>query len=320
MIELFTLVNDRVEHIQHTQLARTMRWLATARHEMVWIRCTRPDEQALSFLSDISDIEKEHFREVIEEEERPKVSVTKQLEIVYSVPATEEDEVVTRPFYIYEKGNKIVTIEKSKNRSMEELAVAMRNNKRRFLFKRNVGVFVSYVLDKFNDEFLRFIDHIAVRVDVFSERRGLAEENIEKIYDSSVTLSYFNQALIANLEVLNELRKTYHRLFTADNRRQFTEVYYDLLQVRDTEKVQRESIANLFNMQSIIASNRLNDFMKKVTVIAILIAVPTFVSGIYGMNVQLPFSEEPNIFWFLMTVMAIFSLGLIVLFWLADRR
>jgi magnesium transporter len=126
--------------------------------------------------------------------------------------------------------------------------------------------------------------------------------------------------LVADLEVLNQLRKSYHRAFTPENRKQFAELYFDLLQVLDTEKIQRDSIANLFNMQAVIASNRLNDFMKKVTVVAILVAVPTFISGIYGMNVKLPFQESEHTFWLLIGIMATIASALIILFRAVEKR
>jgi len=320
MIELFTLVNDRIEHLEHAQLGRTLTWLRTIGRGSVWIRCVNPDQDKISLLSELTGIPVDDLKDSIEEDERPKLYAAKYLEIVYSIPATEEGDVLTRPFYMYLSGNVLVTIEKSASVVVNDLASAMKASKKRFLFKKPTDSFVMYLLDKFNDDFLRVIERISSRLDVFQEKGTLSKESVEKIYDSSITLSYFNQALIANLEVLNELRKSYYKTFTQDTRGQFSELYFDVLQVIDTEKIQREGIANLFNMQAVITSNRLNDFMKRVTILAILIAVPTFISGIYGMNIALPLQDNPYAFYILILIMVAIAMALILSFRVLEKR
>ncbi|MBN2454810.1 magnesium transporter CorA family protein [Candidatus Woesearchaeota archaeon] len=320
MLELFTLVHDRIEHLEHVQLGRTVTWMRTIGRGTVWIRCLKPDADDISTLSQLSRIPIDELKDSIEEPERPKLSTIRHLEIVYSVPAIEEDDVVTKPFYIYVSGNMIITIEKAESQIIKDTISAMKANKKRFLFRKPIDGFVVYLLDNFNDDFLRFIDRISVRVDLFKEKGSLSKESIEKIYDSSLTLSYFNQSLIANLEVLNELRKSYYKIFTQDTRNQFSELYLDVLQIIDTEKIQREGVSNLFNMQSIMTTNKLNSFMKTVTLLAIIIAVPTLISGIYGMNVELPLSDNKYVFYMLMGLMAIISLLLIWAFRVFEKR
>jgi magnesium transporter len=88
----------------------------------------------------------------------------------------------------------------------------------------------------------------------------------------------------------------------ASDREAFADIYFDALQILDTLKIQREMIMNIFNIQSIISSNQMNWFMKKLTALALIIMIPTLISGIYGMNVDnLPFADQG--FWFVIVVM-----------------
>ncbi|MBI2141935.1 magnesium transporter CorA family protein [Candidatus Woesearchaeota archaeon] len=308
MIDAFVLRNERIERLGSVEFARSSESGAFGK-ATVWIRCVSPDADEISALSEITKIPVDEFRESVEEDERSKVSVNRHLEIVFRTPSVEEGEIITLPIYIYAIGSTIVTIERKKCKVLADLSAALVENKRRFLFKKPPGYFIFYVLDKINDEFLHFIDRISVKLDFFKDRGAWTKENIESIYDSSVALSYFNQALIANIEVLNELRKSYYKLFADEDRRHFTELYNDALQILDTEKVQREVMTNLFNMQSIITANRLNQFMKAVAFFALIITIPTLITNIYGMNLSyLPLSGNRYAFFILLVFMAAISL------------
>ncbi len=313
MIEFFRVKGEKIQTITHDSLSATSQWIKGT-SGVVWMRCSSPDKDDITILAELSGINLDELTESVEEEERAKVTVEKYVEIVYHVPVSDADgNIETIPLYMYIKGNFFITIEKKTNPVLATVARAMKAGNRRFLLRKQPGVMVQYILDKINDEYLRVIDRIGVRVDLFSESRELSVENIQKIYDSSVTLSYFNQALIANIEVLNNLRKSYFPGFTATIRREFGELYFDALQILDTEKIQRESVTNLFNLQSAMSAVRLNKFTKRITFFAVIIAVPTLISGLYGMNVPLPFANSQYTFFAI--ILLIIFLAVLSLMW-----
>lgn len=309
MIESFALRGDRVVQPKQKKVGKGI----------VWIRCVKPGLKDLNVLSRLSKIPVEEFEESMSEEERPKISVDKYMEIIYRAPYKVKEEIVTIPVYIYIKGKLLITIEKRPYAPLTYLSDYMKKNKYKFLFRKAVGHFVFFVLDKINDDFLTHVDKIAVKVDILEERKSFSEKHIEHIYDSSITLTHFNQALLANLEVLNALRKSYFRPFKQGDRRRFSELYFDVLQIIDTEKIQRETITHLFNLQSVIISNRLNIFMKRLTSIMAIIMVPTLISGIYGMNfTNLPLKYHEYGFFILLGIMFLISIILIFLFKFVD--
>ncbi len=302
MIELFLMQAEKIERLEHKDdIARTHSYIESAGKGTVWIRCTNPEQDEINALSEITKLSVDEFKDSIEEEERSRVSVNKHLKIVYSSPLKEGEEVITSPIHIYAIGNLLITIEKSQNKVLGDLSSALIENKRKFLFKKPLGYFIFYILDKVNDEFLHFIDRISMRIDLFKENKKFSNEHIQRIYDSNISLSYFNQSIIANVEVLNELRKSYFKLFDHEDRKHFSELYYDALQILDTEKIQRELLTNLFNMQATIASNELNYFMKIVAIVALLSTLPNLITSIFSMNVQnVPIVNSPYAFYILL--------------------
>ncbi len=322
MIELFLMQAEKIERLEHKDdIIKTHSFIESAGKGTVWIRCVMPVQDEIAALAEITKLSVDEFKESIEEEERSRVSVNKHLKIVYSAPSKEGEDVITSPIHIYVHGNIIVTLEKSQNKILAELSTALLDNKRKFLFKKPLGYFIFYVLDKVNDDFLHFIDRISMRIDLFKENKKLSNEHIQKIYDSNISLSYFNQAIIANIEVLNELRKSYFKLFDHEDRKHFSELYYDTLQILDTEKIQRELLSNLFNMQATIASNELNYFMKIVALVALLSTLPNLITSIFSMNVQnVPIVNSPFAFYILLGLIVVSSVLSFIIFKKFEKR
>ena len=287
MIEVFSFdrSKDKISKIKLTQVSR----------KLSWIRLVNPDLEKLNQLSKHTKIPIEELKESLEEEERPKVSEKKYLEIIYRAPSIIDQELETQPIYFYLLDNMLVTIEKKPLKIFDNISENLVKNKNKYLFKRGFSYFIYYVIDKINDDFLMRIDKIADRIDIYENfsRKQMNVKDIEKIYDQSVTLSFFNQALIANVEVLNLLKKRYYKLIPNKGSLLFEELYYDVLQILDTEKIQREVVTNLISVNSVLTTTRLNEFMKQLTLIALIMAIPTLFSGIYGMNfVNIPLADH----------------------------
>ncbi len=256
-------------------------------NEVTWIRSISPKENELVKLSEISNIPLDEFQESLEEEERPRLVRKKYIELIYNAPHRFDEKLLTMSIYFYIIGNLIITIEEEPNTVLDRLE---KKGKRNSYFLKSAGKFLYTVLDSINDEYLTFIEKIARNLDTLKNPEK--QIRILDLYHSNLTSAYFNQSIIANLEVLNQLKKSHHQIFNAQDRENFNELYYDKLQILDTEKIQRELIMNMIDIQSIISTDRLNKTMTRLTALAIIIAIPTLISGIYGMNIPLPLQES----------------------------
>ncbi|MBI3033601.1 magnesium transporter CorA family protein [Candidatus Woesearchaeota archaeon] len=321
MIELFLLKEENIQRLEHSYASKTLEWMNSSGKGTIWIRCVNHNSEDLEALAELTKIPIEEFKESLDENERSKVSVSKHLEIVYRAPTAQNGEIITLPAYIYSIGSLIVTIERTPLKVLSDLSAALMDNKRRFLFKKPGGYFIFYVLDKVNDEFLHFMDKISIKVEMFRDRGALSKENIQKIYDSSIALSYFNQAIIANIEALNELRKSYYKLFSPEDRKNFSELYYDALQILDTEKVQRDVLTNLFNMHSTISGNEMNYFMKIVALVALLSTLPNIITSIFSMNIKhTPIIDGQYAFYVILAVIIMSSAASYFVYKLFSRK
>lgn len=271
---------------------------------LTWIRLYSPEKEELETVSEISNIPLKELIESSEEEERPRLTKKRYLEIIYSAPHYYRDEgLQTQEIYFYISKNLMITIAKEKSKILDKIEKKFSKNLGKFMLKSH-GKFLFYALDSINDDFLFIIDKIAANIETL-KTKDLSQVNLADLYSKSITSAYFNQSILANVEVLNQLRKSHYKNFANEDRQNFSELYYDKLQILDTEKIQRQLIMNLIDIQSISSTEKLNVTIKRLTSLALLIATPTLISSIYGMNINLPFQNHPNAFWILAIFMSI---------------
>ena len=65
------------------------------------------------------------------------------------------------------------------------------------------------------------------------------------------------------------------------------DILIELEQGLNTTKIQLKLVDNISNTFSAIVSNNLNNVMKILTSLTIVLTIPTIIGGIYGMNVKL---------------------------------
>ena len=81
-------------------------------------------------------------------------------------------------------------------------------------------------------------------------------------------------------------------------------------------KSRLKTIQNIREAYNTIATNNLNKVFKRLTSIAIFLAIPTIVVGFYGMNIILPFQNDPDAF----IIVLLITLAIMIVFILSFRK
>jgi magnesium transporter len=76
----------------------------------------------------------------------------------------------------------------------------------------------------------------------------------------------------------------------------------------------QEIVEGLSKTFDSLQTNRTNEIMKVLTLISSILLPLTFIASLYGMNVGLPFQNDPNSFWLLMFFMVLLAGSMIFLF------
>lgn len=88
-----------------------------------------------------------------------------------------------------------------------------------------------------------------------------------------------------------------------DNKERFRN--HELLDDTNVAVLQAGGMAEIFSADldalmdafGSILSNNVNQIMKILTSLTLIVAIPTMIAGLYGMNLQLPLADQPQAFW-----------------------
>lgn len=143
---------------------------------------------------------------------------------------------------------------------------------------------------------LRIIDKKRTEIE---ERIGKHTDDIDliELHELESTLVYFATSLRANGVVLDRLTR-YKRLEQyPEDKELLGDVIVENKQAIEMTTIYRDILNGTRELMSSILDNRLNNVMKYLTSMTIVLAIPTVISGIYGMNVNakwMPLSNTPH--------------------------
>ena len=121
------------------------------------------------------------------------------------------------------------------------------------------------------------------------------DSDLIELHALESTLVYFATSLRANGTVLDRLTR-YKRLEQyPDDMELLDDVIVEIRQAIEMTGIYRDDIKGTRELFSAVLDNRLNNTMKWLTSVTLIMAVPTVISGLYGMNVNLdsmPFADS----------------------------
>ena len=82
-------------------------------------------------------------------------------------------------------------------------------------------------------------------------------------------------------------------------------------------RIYSEILNGTMDAYASIISNNLNVVMKFLTSITIVISIPTLIASFWGMNVPVPFQDNP--YGFVILLVFSFAVGLVSMFWLKRK-
>jgi magnesium transporter len=158
--------------------------------------------------------------------------------------------------------------------------------------------FVLYSLMDF------IVDQYFPLVDTFEDKLGALEDNIfrqtltrettERIYQLKRDLLEVKRAVVPLVDMCNRLVRTDVALIPDDARVYFRDVYDHAIRINEMIDTLRELLTTALEANLSLISVSQNDAMKRLAAWAAIIAVPTMIAGVYGMN----FKFMPELDWF----------------------
>lgn len=265
----------------------------------VWAQLTAPSAEECAAIAEELNVDIADVQAALDEEESSRIELEDGYTLILvDIPTTEirheKHSYTTIPLGIILTQDVIVTVCTEDTPVLKNF---VNNRVKEFSTKKRLR-FVYQILYRTASMYqmnLRIIDKRRTEIE---ERIGDKTEDVDLIdlHELESTLVYFATSLRANSVVLDRLTR-YKRLEQyPEDKELLDDVIVENRQAIEMTSIYRDIINGTRELMSSVIDNRLNNVMKYLTSITVVMAVPTVISGLYGMNVDerwMPFSDTP---------------------------
>jgi magnesium transporter len=183
----------------------------------------------------------------------------------------------------------LITVRKNPRFDMNE--VIQRWDDTGHLAKHGVGFLLWGLLDVVIDGHFETVQHLDDEIealeDILFDDRPRSVEVQRRSFELRKSLVMLRRVVLPTREILNALMRRELDLVDADLMPYYQDVYDHVLRATDWTDSLRDLVSTILETNLTIQGNRMNEIMKAVTSWAAIAAVPTIITGYYGMNVRI---------------------------------
>jgi magnesium transporter len=282
----------------------------------------------LNGLNHVKEIEKlgNHFNlhplvleDIVSISQRPKIDEHEDyLFVVLKMLYTEKDDTIISEQVSFILGkNYVLSFQESEGDVFDTVRERIRHGKGRV--RTMQSDYLLYILmDAIVDHYFTIIENLGEKIenyesDIFS---GNVNNSINKdIQDLKREILRVRRAIFPLREVINRIEKLESELIQPKTKPFYRDIYDHLIQVSENIDIYREMIWSLMDMYMTSISNKMNEVMKVLTIMASIFIPLTFIAGIYGMNFDyIPELHYKHSYFILWGVMLVLFLGMLYYF------
>ena len=166
---------------------------------------------------------------------------------------------------------------------------------------------ILQIFNRTNQLYIKYLKQLRHKAgEIESEiLESMNDKDLVQIFNLQKSLIHYTASLNSNNRMIQKLKRS--RLFEIDEEKDdiLEDITIDIKQAIEMAEIYGNILSEMMRFFSSVISNKLNIVMKFLAAITIIIAIPTLVSSIYGMNVPLPFQDFPHAFIITMGISAV---------------
>ena len=271
------------------------------------------DEAIIEQIGDIFNIHRLSLEDILNTGQRPKLDETP--EYIFSVLkmfSDKEDEQIS--FILTE--NALLTFQERPGDVFDFVRKRIREGKG-YVRKRNSGYLMYALYDAIIDEYFAVLENIGDRMEQLEDSmlENPDDNTLRQLHTIRRDLTYIRRSIYPAREVVSRFAKLEAPFITPDIHIFISDLHDHSIQVIETIEVLRDMSSGLLDLYMNSLSNRMNNVMKVLTIIATIFIPLTFIAGVYGMNFEyMPELGWPWAYFAVMGFMALVALGMLYFF------
>ena len=283
-----------------------------------WINVVSPSKEEIQLLASRQNIPIEFLEDSLDLEESGRIEYdedTNSTLIINDFPVVDTnnarfDSYITIPIGVILTQTAVITICAQKCDFLNTLIHRNANPKMKSQFILNILLLIS---SQFLDD-LRKLQKQRIATEK-QLRQSLHNKQLYDLMEIEKSLVYFLTSLKSNANVLDKMPRTRSLKLYEDDKDLLEDVMIENRQGIETSELYTRILNSMTDTYASLISNDMNNVMKFLTVVTIVLTIPPLVFSFYGMNVDLPLDEIPFAWVFTLVFSLLLSAWLVAFFW-----
>ena len=293
-----------------------------------WIRVIgTPDAKFLHALGQRYHFHPLALEDLIQIPQRPKVDTYTEdkkhsyLAVIASAPSMHENMVRSQQLSIFASKSLVVSFQEYEEETVDRIQDRLKASSSRL--RSSKGDFLMYcLLDQAVDQLFPVLEHMGDKLELLDESvlEDPTAENMISIHDFKRSLMILRREIWPMREMLLSLKSLQaetQSIVGDDTALYLRDVYDHCIHIADMLETYRDAITAILDIHMNMMSNKMNEVMKVLTIIATIFIPLSFLSGVFGMNFtsSLPGQNSGSAFTIFVVACCILGVGMLGLFW-----
>ena len=318
MLTYFRYANGKIEQLDFAPERLTE--VAGALH---WIDLEVPTPEEAAILSNVFHFHPLAIEDCLEDVHHPKLDEYDNyvFAIVHGIRFdAPTEEFVTRELDIFLSATYLVTHHKGPMRSIsaarDQCGKGLQN-----AIPKGTGFLLHFILDQMFEHYFPSLDAIEdqiqlLQVECFSNP---TTETLEKVFALRSDVMTLRRICLPQREIMHRLARGDYPGITDKAAIYFRDIYDNLYRIVDAAMQYQDLVQGTMDAYLSSVNNRLNETMKRLTVISALLMPLTVLTGIYGMN----FEFMPELHWrygYVAVLAAMAIISAVLIYWFKKKQ
>jgi magnesium transporter len=288
-----------------------------------WVKIDEPGALEQAWLEENFEFHALDYEDVLSRNQRPKIDVYDEyLFIVLQFPVFDRSvgRLNAGELDIFVGPGFLITIPNQPLQPVEYLFERCRQKEelRDQLFSRGSGYLLYRVVDDSFDYCFPMLRKIDNKLDVLEEEifEGRSDEIVRDISNVKQEIINFRKVIRPQRPVLRDLERVKERYLSPG---MDLEIYFDDIvdaheRIWDMLENDKEVVEALEDTNESVISHRVNDILRVLTSISVIVLPLTLLASIWGMNVGVPGEGGMTAFWIIAAAMVALLIGMVTYF------
>jgi magnesium transporter len=278
-----------------------------------WISVMGPDDLELDMLADNYKLDRDLLGDAVDIYEAPRIEKDGGNIYVYARYCYPEGvEIATEPLLMIVTPDYLITVMRADTSILNRFtsgALKVKSTDKIHLvleMMQEINRSFSLQMVRASKQILRY--RALLRQSQINNRDFVAMIELEE------DLNEFVASLVPQASLLGSFTTTKYLRLHEDDKELIEDLLLETRELLELTKNRLRTLVNVRQAYDAIATNNLNQTFKRLTSIAIFLTIPTIIGGLWGMNVAVPFKDDPHAFTTVLFIALIAMIAVITFF------